>query len=118
MKKVSELTDNERYGFFLKEINVNKEVWLLHASAGLYAMLEDNNDNQYIPVWPAESDAKAFIDEDWSEYTTDRMGIGEFLEWLKELNEDDIFIAVFPVLNKEIIPMKPMDLRKHLEMEK
>ena len=79
---------------FIADVKENGMLWLLEAKPGLFAMVEDGDENSYIPVWSSESDAVNNISEDWEEYTVTNMNIAEFLGWMNELHEDQIGIAI------------------------
>lgn len=108
------MTDAERFELFVSEINTNRMIWLLQAKPGLFALLEDNRENTYLPVWATEEEAKEAAKDNWEGYTADFMGFGEFLEWLKEFEEDLIDIAISPDKDGRILPMKPEQMRKIL----
>ena len=42
---------------FIAEVKENDNFWLLEAKPGLFAMVEDANENSFIPVWCNEQDA-------------------------------------------------------------
>jgi len=113
-QKVDELPDNERYEYLVAEVVKNKAVWLLHAIDGLYAMFEDDNNFQYIPVWPEKKFADSYAVGDWDGYSAQQMGLGEFLDWLQELKEDEIFIGAFPSASMQALSVDPLDLKKKL----
>lgn len=101
------MTDNERFELFITTIRHNRTIWLLEAKPGLFAMLEDNNENAYIPIWHTEAEAQNAAQGDWQTYQASPMAFGELHEWLKELETDAIDIAVFPDENEKILPLKP-----------
>lgn len=107
-------TEELKYQKFIENSIKNREVWLLQAYTGMYAMLDDLSGTQYMPVWDDEQDAVNYAKDDWSEYQPDRMGIGEFISWLDELEADLIKIAVAPFSDSQIIPQKAKTLKKHL----
>ena len=113
-KNIEELSDNDRFEYLITQIIKNREVWLLHAIDGLYAMFEDENEFQYIPVWPEKEFADSHAIGDWDGYTSDRMGLGEFLDWLQELKDDEIYIGAFPSAAMRAISVDPIDLKKRL----
>jgi hypothetical protein len=108
------MDEKSRYEFFISEITTNKEVWLLKAHDGLYAMFEDNNNQTYLPVWPGKSYAEQFASDDWDNYTTESMGLTEFLNWMKELKEHDILIGAFPNENGQSMAIDPMEFSGRL----
>lgn len=111
------MSDSERYQYLIDKIIELRKVWLLKADEGMYAMLEDNNGQEYIPVWPEEKHTKAYIQDDWVEYQTEEMKIYDLINWMKELSDDKIKIAAFPDENFKIIPIDPLEIKNHLTTE-
>jgi hypothetical protein len=107
-------SDAERYNFLIETITSNREVWLLQAYSGMYAMLDDEQENQYLPVWPEKKYAENYAKLEWTDYEAERMGIGEFLSWLDELEEDGIKIAAFPVSEDNVTPQTAIVFKKHI----
>lgn len=97
---------------FLESIAETREVWLLEAMTGMFAMLEDAEGNSYIPVWASEAAAKQAAVEDWSNYKVTQMGFSELAVWLKELSRDEIDIAVAPERDGEIMAIASANFRK------
>lgn len=106
------MTDNERFELFVTTIKQNRTIWLLEAKPGLFAMLEDHNENSYIPVWHSEEETLKAAQGEWETYQTTSMTFGELHEWLKELETDAIDIAVSPDENGKILPLKPFQLKQ------
>jgi hypothetical protein len=113
--KISELPDHDRYEYLLRHVVKNREIWLLHAKDGLYAMFEDEKGQQYIPVWPEKEFADSYAVDDWEGYEAEGMGFNEFINWMKELKDDQIFIGAFPNNRLEAIPLDPMVFKTQLE---
>ena len=90
---------------FISEVRENDTLWLLEAKPGLFAMVEDGEENSYIPVWSKESDAVSNISEDWEEYSVTSMNIEEFVGWMRELDEDQIGIAISTGDEGQMFPM-------------
>ena len=97
---------------FLDVISETREVWLLEAMTGMFAMLEDADGNSYIPVWESEASAKKAAVEDWSDYEVTQMGFSELAVWLKELSRDEIDIAVAPEKDGGIMAISSANFRK------
>jgi hypothetical protein len=117
MKKVNELTESERYDYFIDQALMQNEIWLLQAQEGLYAMCEDDNGKQYIPVWPAKEFSDSYATGEWEEYQSERMDLKEFIDWMQELRDDEIFIGVFPDEHMHAIPTDPIKLKKQLKSQ-
>ena len=99
---------------FLQTVNTNGILWLLEAKPGLFAMLEDGGGNSYIPVWASEAEAKSNIDGDWETYTAATMDIAEFITWTRELDGDEIGIAVSTGDEGKILPIPSKIMRQML----
>lgn len=104
----------DKYDNFVKSVKSNKEIWLLQATEGMFAMFEDNSGQEYMPVWLEKDEANKFIKDDWEDYLPEKMSLFEFMGWLKELANDEVCIAVTPDNDLRTIPMKAGDLREHL----
>ena len=100
---------------FLKAILETRKVWLLEAKEGFFAMLEDNNGASYVPLWESEELAAKAAQGDWAGYTTTNMGFSELQQWLKELADDEIDIAVSPERDGEITAIPSYKFRNWLK---
>ena len=97
---------------FTETILATRKVYLLQAMEGMFAMLEDNGGNSYIPVWESEEQAAKAASDDWARYSVTEMGFSELAVWLKELSQDDIDIAVSPEKDGEITAISSAKFRK------
>ena len=97
---------------FNSEVRENDTLWLLEAKPGLFAMVEDGEENSYIPVWSKESDALSNISEDWEEYSVTSMNIEEFVGWMRELDEDQIGIAISSGEDGQMFPMPALAMKQ------
>ena len=86
--------DMEELRQFILNVKESDTLWLLEAKPGLFAMVEDGDENSYIPVWADEDAAKNNISDDWEEYNVASMNVDEFVGWMNELHEDNIGIAI------------------------
>lgn len=96
---------------FITEVRENNMLWLLEAKPGLFAMVEDGDENSYIPVWRNEKDALMNVGDDWEDYNVANMSIDEFVGWMNELHEDNIGIAISAGGEGQMIPV-PAKLMK------
>ena len=111
------MSDNNQYEKIVATIAIQKEVWILQTDDGMIAMFEDNDMNSYIPVWTSKEQAQKSAEEDWQGYSAGRMGIGEFVEWMQELKDDEILIGLYSDEN-QAFPADPMELKKQLLAKK
>ena len=100
---------------FINAILETRQVWLLEAKEGFFAMLEDSEGDSYVPVWESEESAKKAAQGDWSGYTVTTMGFSELQQWLKELANDEIEIAVAPEADGEITAIPSTKFRNWLK---
>lgn len=106
--------NQERYKYLIDSILLNKEVWMLQASDGSFAMFEDATGQSYVAVWPDKESTGPFAMDDWEGYIPGRMGLGEFLNWMDELKNDGIMIGAFPNSAMQSLALDPLDLKKQL----
>lgn len=92
------------------------ELWLLEAKPGLFAMLEDGDGNSFIPVWASEEEAKSNISDDWCDYAVTTMGVDEFVDWLNELGNDGIGIALSSSISDSALPFPAYIMKKCLRV--
>lgn len=97
---------------FISEVRQNDLLWLLEAKPGLFAMVEDGNENSYIPVWSNEADAVNNISDDWDEYSVTNMTIDEFVGWMRELHEDEIGIAISTGNGGQMLPIPALSMKQ------
>lgn len=97
---------------FISEVRQNDLLWLLEAKPGLFAMVEDGNENSYIPVWSNEADAVNNISDDWEEYSVTNMTIDEFVGWMRELHEDEIGIAISTGNGGQMLPIPALSMKQ------
>lgn len=117
MDNLFNASDEIRYNFLIQEVVKNKEIWLLQAMEGMFAMLEDANGQEYIPVWPSIEFASQYAVGDWQDYAPSSMGLFEFNSWMKELDEDAVKIAAFPNSDDRIIPVDALLIKRLFEDE-
>lgn len=97
---------------FLQAAEEKGELWLLEAKPGLFAMLEDGDGNSFIPVWASEEEAKSNISDDWCDYAVTTMGVDEFVDWLNELGNDGIGIALSSSNSDSALPFPAYIMKK------
>lgn len=100
---------------FISEVRKNDMFWLLEAKPGLFAMVEDGEENSYIPVWSSEAEAVSNISEDWEEYSVTNMNVAEFVGWMNELHEDEIGIAISTGEGGQMLPMPALTMKQLLK---
>ncbi len=97
---------------FILTVRENDNLWLLEAKPGLFAMVEDGEENSYIPVWSSEQEALGNISDDWEEYNVTNMSIDEFVGWMNELHEDNIGIAISSGNEGQMLPVPAKTMKQ------
>ena len=108
------MNNSEVYKNIIEQIKSNKQVWLLQAMEGAFAIFEDNKGQEYIPVWSDEEIACQYISDDWTDYKPEMMPFFELINWLDELDHDNIMIAISDGNENMIIPINAIDFKKDL----
>lgn len=98
---------------FILNVKESGFLWLLEAKPGLFAMVEDGEENSYIPVWCDEKSAEDNAIDDWEDYAVTSMSIDEFVGWMNELHSDNIGIAISSGDEGQMLPM-PAKMMKRL----
>jgi hypothetical protein len=106
--------ETNRLEVFVNQLITNNSVWLLQADEGLFAMVEDNDGKSYVTVWPSEAECKLAAQGEWFDYQAEAMDMKEFMSWLYELEEDDVWIGVYPDTDGRIMPFRATELSKLL----
>ncbi|MCA9280955.1 MAG: DUF2750 domain-containing protein [Phycisphaeraceae bacterium] len=107
----------KRFGYFLKEVAGERELWTLLLNGGIVTM-GDNDGNVFIPLWPFREFAMLFVKVEWSDAEPERIDIYRFLEkWIEDAKEESVRFGVFPTPNGGSIPVSPDDLRGYIEFE-
>lgn len=101
------MTDEQRFNQFIQRVKETKVVWLLQANDGLFAMLEGDAGNTYIPVWSNENACIGNASDLWQDYVAASMSVTEMLNWCDELQHDEISIGVEPQNDGRILPLAP-----------
>lgn len=104
----------KEYNDLINVIAKQKELWLLEAEDGSFAMFEDKNNISYIAVWTGKDIANSQASDDWEGYVPERMGIFEFTDWMPELKTDEIRIGLFGNINSEPFALDPLDIKQTL----
>ncbi len=97
---------------FILNVKETNNLWLLEAKPGLFAMVEDGEENSYIPVWADENDAINNASDDWEGYNVASMNVDEFVGWMRELHEDNIGIAISTDDGGQMLPIQALAMKQ------
>jgi hypothetical protein len=94
---VSSLPPAERYEHFVKRVADWEEVWTLRSPDG-FALADDGDGRELVPVWPHPDYAGACACGAWADYLPDMISPARFREkWLPGIERDARAVSVFPV---------------------
>lgn len=87
-----------RYMYFVTEVSRTEEVWALGDDEGWLILGEAGSEAQGVmPIFPNQTYAEAYRQSgDLHEYTCETIDLNEFMEWLSDLQQQRIQVAVFP----------------------
>ncbi len=78
----------------------------------------DADGNEYFPVWPHEIYAKAYAQEDWSDYHPERIDLYNWIdEWIPGFLEDGKSVAVYLTPSDSGVTVAPNVHKEHLRAE-
>ncbi len=93
---VLKLSAQARYEHFLKQVADWEEVWSLRTAEG-WVLLEDQQGQEMVPVWPQERYAAACSVDDWGGAEPRSIPLAEWRKtWIPGISGDGRLIAVFP----------------------
>jgi hypothetical protein len=108
----------KRYEYFIKKVADTEEVYGLADEEGWALLGDDDDDVDIIPFFPHAEMAERFrIEGDFDEYSIGVLDVNELLEWLDDMDNEGMMIAVFPNLDFSGVVMPPERLKKDLTDE-
>ncbi len=121
IEKLFKKPGEKRYDYFVKEVAKNEEVYGLSDEEG-WALLGDDADADILPLFPAAELAEAFrVAVGFDEYQVEPLDVNELMDWMDDMVEDNLMIAVFPnpELNGAVVDPQVLkaDLQKEFDKE-
>lgn len=121
IEKLFKKPGEKRYDYFVKEVAKNEEVYGLSDEEG-WALLGDDADADILPLFPAAELAEAFrVAVGFDEYQVEPLDVNELMDWMDDMVEDNLLIAVFPnpELNGAVVDPQVLkaDLQKEFDKE-
>jgi|JI8StandDraft_1071087.scaffolds.fasta_scaffold96773_2 Protein of unknown function (DUF2750) len=111
----------KRYDYFIKTVADTEEVYGLADEEGWALIGDEEVDGDIIPLFPHAELAERFrVENDFEEYGIGIVDVNELLEWLDEMEEEGMQVAVFPNLQISGAVIAPQHLKQDLmtELEK
>ncbi|MDT0595050.1 DUF2750 domain-containing protein [Glaciecola petra] len=98
LKQIKRLPQEQRYQYLLKQVKLNKEVWILNDEHG--CVMLNSEDEDCVPVWPSQAFAEEWATGDWEICQSKAIDLTTWRKrWTQGLIEDDLAIAVFPLVD-------------------
>lgn len=116
-KDLNKLTPDERYSYLVEQVKESQYIWTLQDSDGCVMLTTEEED--CIPMWPTEESAKQWAVDDWKDCTPLAIPLDEWLSrWVPGMLDDDLFVAVCPMLQDLGVVIPPYELEQHLSSKK
>ncbi|MGX9463269.1 DUF2750 domain-containing protein [Shewanella sp. A14] len=115
-KSVTELmnlTPEGRYDYMVEQIKTEKTIWTLQDQDGCVMLTTEDED--CIPMWPSEETAALWAVDEWKDCEPLAIPLDEFQErWVSGMEDDDLFIAVFPVQEDLGVVVPPYEVNERI----
>lgn len=99
LEQIKRLSQEQRYQYLLKQIGINKEIWILTDEHG--CVMLNTEDEDCVPVWPSQAFADEWATGDWAKCESKPIDLSTWRQrWTQGLLDDELAIAVFPLANE------------------
>jgi hypothetical protein len=116
INSVLALSSKDRYGYLLRKVADFETIYLIADSKDQFVLVGEG-DSDAIPVWPEKEFAELFLNEEWADYKILEYDVHDFVEWLSELEKENIDIAGFPNTSFNTIQISALEMKNHLLFE-
>lgn len=100
IKEIQKLNPEQRFKYLCKEVNKQKQIWLLVDEHG--CVMLNSEDEDCVPVWPNQEFALAWATEEWSHCTAEAISLEKWHNrWTHGLEDDELALVTFPDQNSE-----------------
>lgn len=116
IENVLKLPALKRYHYFIKRVADTGKVWGLYQDG--WALVGDEKDGKFLPIWPSKEYAELCADGEWSAYKSKFISLNYFLRtYIHDLKKEDIFPVIFYNSNDLGIVVKNESLIQDLVTE-
>ena len=110
---ITNMTPEGRYDYLVEQVKEHKELWTLQDSDGCVMLTTEDED--CIPMWPTEEAAALWAVDEWKDCQPLAIPLNEWQErWVCGMEDDDLFVAVFPVVDDLGVVIPPYELNERL----
>ncbi|OZG74732.1 hypothetical protein BTA51_07095 [Hahella sp. CCB-MM4] len=120
IEQILKLSCDERYDYSLVDMVDSKEIWILiNGDDQFLKLFSEEEDIEYLPIWPAEDFAKAYASDLNEGLIPKSIALPHFLnKWIPGLQRDGLQVNVFPSSMDDSSWIMPADeLRDDLKNE-
>lgn len=113
LNRISTLTAEQRYDYFIQAVADLEKIWILTDDEGF--VLVSAEDERCIPVWPHAELAEQWIEGEWAQCQAQAVDVDTWLDkWTAGLNSDELAIAVLPDTEGPGVVVTPEELAETL----
>lgn len=105
--------DQQLIDYFFEQCIGEGQVWLLQADDGMFAIVEDADGTSILPMYATQALAMESAVDDWADYKPEVMPLRELIQWLAEMADDDMYVAIAAGGNK-VIPYPASIMQQEL----
>ena len=102
-----------RLSYFRETVKAQKAVYILVDDDG--AVMLNAEEEDCIPVWPNPEFAASWATDDWQGCEPKEIDLATWrARWTRGMEEDELYVAVFPVPGEDGMLMSPDEFESHL----
>lgn len=114
---INAMTPEARYDYMIEQIKQEQVIWTLQDTDGCVMLTTEEED--CIPMWPSEESAELWAVDDWKDCQPLAIPLNEWQErWVPGMEEDDLFVAVFPMQQDLGVVVPPYEVNERLTPKK
>ena len=118
LNDVLTLDCESRYDVFLSMVAETREVWILVNDQQEFLLIEADDGEQYVPIWPSADLAQPYINDSTQPLTAKSLSLPLFLNrWITGLANDELSIGVLPKLGDDVWITSPAELKRDIQDE-
>lgn len=97
-EQLVKMNAEERWRYLSNQVKQNQQIWILTDQHG--AVMLTTEDDDCLPVWPNEELAMLWATEEWQHCTALAISAKDWnKKWVPGLTDDELSVAVFPVVD-------------------
>ena len=117
IKQILQMDDAQRAVYFVNEAVIQNQLWILTDEHGC-VMLNTEEEEDCVPVWPNEEFAQAWATDQWQNCQPEAISLNKwFSRWTHGLADDELAIVVFPSQDEQGLIYYPDELEHELKQK-